>query len=110
MLVSISLFSADASIEKVAGIKMDRGFGGCHLEDAAAGGIINARRQLQPVAVSPDHEILIVPARQRELLVGIMDADANRHRARKIERRSRYGTDFAGGDQRAVDWGEAIGM
>src|ERR1700741_1090077 len=101
--VSPPALAGDAAGERVAGVELDAGLGGEHLEHAAAGGIAQPRGELRPLAYAVEREGVVVSPGDAELLVARIDALAQRGRRGEVERRAADLAALARGDQRGVD-------
>src|SRR4051794_16565219 len=86
---------AQRSIERIAGIKLQAGFGGADLDGAARARLINLGGDAQFAWFAVKNEILIVAVAALQLLVGLVDMEANDSEFAEIEWSAFYGTKFA---------------
>ena len=85
----------ERAVEEVAGVELDAGLGGEHLEGAAAVGVLGAggEEQLAVVQLAVEHPVVVVAAPDHELLErGVADAVADRRRRAEVHRRALDGS------------------
>src|SRR5688500_1161928 len=102
MAVRASRLAAKASVEKVARIELEAGFGGVDVEHAASHRFREARREREAISRPIEDEVVVVASRAAKLLVIGIDATSNRRRKAKIERRTGHRSDRASRHQLAV--------
>ena len=110
LLVSVSLFSNDGSVQEITGIQLHRRFCRVDLKHSTAIRFASSGRQREAVVLPLDHEIVIVAMPDHQLLVVVVDSGANRRGRREIQRGSFYRPNFAGRDERFVGRREAVGV
>ena len=100
----------DRAVEEVARVELDPRLGGEDLERAAALRLDDPGDLAQLARLAAQHEVVVVAAAALQLLVGRVDARADRCRLAEVERRAVDRLHLAGRDQRRVDRREAVGL
>ena len=90
LLVSMSLFSDEGSVQEIAGIQLYCRFCRIDLKHSTAIWFASSGRQREAVVLPLDHEIVIVAMSDDQLLVIVVDSGANRRGRREIQRGSFY--------------------
>jgi hypothetical protein len=108
--VDMTVLAGNSAVKKIPRVELNRRLRGPDFECAAAGGLVNTRRQYQAVLfrLGIEDEIVIITVPKNHLFVRIFDACAHLRGSGEIERCAFDGTKFAGRDQRLVDWSKAI--
>src|SRR5690242_5063487 len=89
--VDHSTFPVDGTIEEVAGVELDTWLVRGDVERAAARRLDDARRMPLPRTCSIEHEVVIVPTRNLQLLVRLGDTRTDRGRLAEVERGTLHG-------------------
>src|SRR5439155_9359316 len=103
MFVALSGLPRDAAVEKVAGVELDAGLCGAHVEVASGFWIDETRGVNETDAASIQHPIVIVPAAVAQLRVRLVNARADVRRDAEIEWRSPDRRDLARRNERRID-------
>ena len=101
------------AVEEVARVELDPRLVGLDRQQASAGRIEQLGCSVELTRLGRwvvEHEVVVIPTSEHELLVAVADALADRVERREIERRSEHRPDLSGRDQSAIDRGEVVGV
>src|SRR5271157_4316114 len=110
LVVYLAIRSGHRAVEKVARVELHAGLVGQYLKHAASRRFVGFRGHGDLLAVAVEHPVLIVAARQLQLLVVRIDTRANGCLLQEVKRSARDRGQFAGGNQVGVDRRVAVGI
>src|SRR6266571_2914369 len=102
MSVDLPALSRDAAVEKVAGVELDAGLRGAHVERASTFRINETRRVDERHCAAIDHPVVVVPVAVTQLRMRLVDTRADGRGDTEIEWRSLDRRDLARGNERRV--------
>src|SRR5256712_8973994 len=105
--VDLASLADDRAVEGVPRVESEAGLCRQHLEDPSGYRSDERRRGDQAGALAIEDPVVIVAAREGELLVACADARADRRRLPEVHRRPRDSAQLAGRDETGADGREA---
>src|SRR2546427_663919 len=105
--VDLASLADDRAVEGVPRVELEAGLCRQHLEDPSGYRSDERRRGDQAGALAIEDPVVIVAAREGELLVACADARADRRRLPEVHRRPRDSAQLAGRDETGADGREA---
>src|SRR5215469_10685330 len=109
-LVNLPVGSCNGSVEKISGIELNAGLVGQHFEHSAGRGLVSFGGHYDFFSVAFEYPILIVAARQLELLVIGIDTRSDGGRLEEIKGSAGYRSKFAGWNQVLIYRSVAVGI
>ncbi len=108
LVIDVTVFAMQRSIQKIAGIELHPGLGRLHGQHPPAGWFDHPRSLLQHAHLSVEDVIMVISPSQAHLLIIVVDPRSDGGRFVEVQRRSRHRGQFAGGNEPRVDRSIAV--